>query len=118
MGHDVGMEKAVSSPAALEAFGALAADTANAGVTVGKMFGATSLMVGTKAVGCLHGDGVAFKLGRDSAAHATALALPGAALFDPSGMGRPFKDWVLVPLACAEQWPDLVEAALAVLRSL
>lgn len=113
MSHDVDMEKPVSSPAALEAFGVLAADAANAGVTVGKMFGATSLMIGSKAVGCLHGDGVAFKLARDSAAHAAALALPEAALFDPSGMGRPFKDWVLVPLASADEWLALVEAALS-----
>jgi hypothetical protein len=113
MSHDVGMEKLIPSPAALAAFEQLAADVADAGVTVGKMFGATSLMVGTKAVGCLHGDGVAFKLVRDSAAHAAALALPEAALFDPSGMGRPFKDWVLVPLASADQWLALVEAALA-----
>lgn len=77
------------------------------------MFGAASLMVGSKAIGCLHGDAVAFKLGKDSAAHAEALALPGAALFDPSGMGRPFKDWVVVPLASSGRWPELAEAALA-----
>lgn len=107
------MEKLVPSPDAVEAFEVLAADIAHAGVTVGKMFGATSLMVGSKAIGCLHGSAVAFKLGRDSAGHAAALALPGAALFDPSGMNRPFKDWVVVPLASAEHWPDLVDAALA-----
>ncbi|PYI65380.1 hypothetical protein CVV68_18275 [Arthrobacter livingstonensis] len=107
------MEKLVPSPAAVAAFGDLAADVANAGVTVGKMFGSTSLMVAGKAIGALYGDAVAFKLGRDSAGHAAALALPGAALFDPSGMNRPFKDWVVVPLAAAELWPSLVEAALA-----
>ncbi len=105
------------TPAAVAAFEALAADVANTGVTVGKMFGATSLMVGTKAIGCLHGDGVAFKLGRDTAPHAFAMGPPGAALFDPSGMNRPFKDWVVVPLNSERSWPDLAEAALAALRS-
>lgn len=116
MSHAVGMEKAISSPLAVADFEALAADLAGLGVTVGKMFGATSLMVGNKAIGCLHGDGVAFKLGRDSRAHAAALELPGATLFDPSGMGRPFKDWVVAPLACAERWADLGEAAIEAVR--
>ncbi|MHA7306807.1 hypothetical protein ACX80E_16450 [Arthrobacter sp. TMN-49] len=110
------MEKLVPSQKTLTAFEGLAADAANAGVTVGKMFGATSLMVGSKAIGCLHGDGVAFKLGRESAAHASAMALPGAELFDPSGMGRPFKDWVLVPRGSADQWLPLAEVALAALK--
>lgn len=55
----------------------------------------------------------ATSLGRDSAGHAEALALPGAALFDPSGMNRPFRDWVVVPLASADHWPSLADAALA-----
>lgn len=110
------MEKLIPSPEALVAFEALAADTADAGVTVGKMFGATSLMVGSKALGCLHGDGVAFKLGRDTPGHAAALALPGAKLFDPSGMDRPFKDWVLVPLDSAERWPSFIEDALSAVQ--
>ena len=101
------------SPDAVAAFETLSADVAHAGVTTGKMFGAVSLMVGSKAVGCLHGDGVAFRLGRDTAAHAEALALPGAALFDPSGVNRPFKDWVVVPLASSRHWTALAEAALA-----
>jgi hypothetical protein len=56
---------------------------------------------------------VAFKLGRDTQEHGRALALPGAVLFDPSGMGRPFKDWVEVPLSAAGEWPALADAALA-----
>lgn len=116
MSHAVGMDKAISSQTAITAFETLAADLTGLGVTVGRMFGATSLMLGGKAVGCLHGDGVAFKLGRDSVAHATALGFPDATLFDPSGMGRPFKDWVVVPLACAERWADLGEAAIEAAR--
>ena len=42
-----------------------------------------------------------------------AADLAGAQLFDPSGMGRPFKDWVEVPAVSAEAWPSIGEAALA-----
>jgi hypothetical protein len=41
-----------------------------------------------------------------------ALALEGAQLFDPSGQGRPFKEWVQVPAAHADRWPEFAEAAL------
>ena len=41
-----------------------------------------------------------------------ALALEGAQLFDPSGQGRPFKEWVQVPAAHADRWPEFAEAAI------
>jgi hypothetical protein len=65
------------------------------------------------AVSALNGDEMAFKLGRDSPEHAQALLLPDARLFDPSGMGRPFKDWVEVPAGSSAHWSALAEAALA-----
>ena len=40
--------------------------------------------------------------------------MPGAALFDPSGKHRPFKDWVAVPLAQSDRWSSLAVAALSV----
>jgi hypothetical protein len=45
-------------------------------------------------------------------AHADALALDGAHLFDPGGRGRPFNEWVVVPPALADRWADLADAAL------
>ena len=56
-------------------------------------------------------DEMAFKLPNE-AAREEALALAGAHLFDPSGKGRPFKEWAAVPSAHAAQWPRLAEAAL------
>ena len=41
-----------------------------------------------------------------------ALALDGAELFDPSGNGQPFKEWVVVPAAHAGEWERLAEHAL------
>lgn len=41
-----------------------------------------------------------------------ALALDGARLFDPGDRGRPFKEWVQVPAAHADRWPEFAEAAL------
>ena len=113
VGHDAAMEKRESSAAAVAAFEDLGTDLLDAGVVTGQMFGARSLLLDKKAIACLNGDTVAFKLGRDTPGHERALALPGAVLFDPSGMGRPFKDWVEVPLAAAGEWPALADAALA-----
>ena len=56
-----------------------------------------------------------FKL-PDQKAHAAALGLDGAHLFDPGGRDRPFKQWVVVPAAHAAEWPRLAGQALA-LRS-
>ena len=52
-----------------------------------------------------------FKL-PDLAAHARALALDGAHLFDPGGNGRPFKEWVVVPEAHAGDWEGFSQNAL------
>ena len=107
------MKKNESSAVAVDAFEGVAADLAGAGVGLGQTFGARALMVNRKALACLNGEAMAFKLGRDSPDHARALELPGAQLFDPSGMGRPFKDWVEAPAGSAGAWPSLAEAALA-----
>ena len=52
-----------------------------------------------------------FKL-PEPGAHARALALAGAHLFDPSGENRPFKEWVVVPEAHADEWESLSHEAL------
>ena len=84
---------------------------AGLGVTAGQMMGMPTLFVGGKAFAGLFGDAMVFKLAGQ--AHATGLGRPGAGLFDPSGMGRPMKAWVRVPLADAGAWPDLARQALA-----
>ena len=67
---------------------------------------------GKLALGHVREEGaVVFKL-TDAAERETALALDGAHLFDPSGRGRPFKEWVVVPPAHAHEWERLGDAAL------
>ncbi|KAA1400337.1 TfoX/Sxy family protein [Aeromicrobium ginsengisoli] len=87
-------------------------DLAPRGVLPGALFGARSLTVEGTAFACLKGGQLAVKLGDGTAAHADALAMDGASLFDPSGKGRPFKDWVAVPAAEAQAWGQLAEAGL------
>ena len=48
----------------------------------------------------------------DPEVHARALALEGAQLFDPSGQGRPFRQWVVVPAAHADRWESFADHAL------
>ncbi|HEY8721490.1 hypothetical protein [Pengzhenrongella sp.] len=98
-------------------FEALAGELAPAGAVAAKMFGAHAITLRKKAFACLQGEVIALKLGAGSAAHTTALALPGAALWDPSGMDRPFKDWVAVPVTDAASLSDLAAAALTFLAS-
>jgi hypothetical protein len=57
-------------------------------------------------------EAMVFKL-PDRTAHAGALGLEGAHLFDPGGNGRPFKEWVVVPNAHASEWARLAEQALS-----
>ncbi|MEY9929775.1 hypothetical protein ABH926_004415 [Catenulispora sp. GP43] len=93
-------------------FDEIATDLAVRGATSGAMFGKRGLKAHGKAFACLKGDLLAFRLGDGTPAHAEALALSGAELFDPSGKHRPFKDWVAVPVAHAHAWPHYAETAL------
>lgn len=86
---------------------------ASSAVTAGQMFGMPTLKAGSKAFAGLYEDAMVFKL--SGAAHGRALALPGAHLFDPSGM-RPMKEWVVVPPAHAEHWETLAGEALEYVR--
>lgn len=97
-------------------YDAIAADlvAAQPGVQASAMFGMPTLKADGKAFAGIAGSGLVFKLSGES--HATALAIDGAELFDPSGMGRPMKAWVVVPPEQADRWPELAGQALAVLR--
>jgi hypothetical protein len=86
----------------------------SSGVTPSKMFGMPTLKAGGKAFAGLIQDAMVFRLGGD--AHSRALALPGAHIFDPSGMNRPMKQWVVVPPEHAENWDGLAREALGYLR--
>ncbi|MGC4112196.1 MAG: hypothetical protein QM747_17630 [Nocardioides sp.] len=94
-------------------FERIAAELANAGVVAGAMFGKRALKSGARAFVCLKGDMLAVKLGAGTSAHEEALDLDGAELFDPSGSGRPFKDWVALPFAQCRVWPDYARRGLA-----
>ena len=76
----------------------------------GQMFGMPVFMRGRKAFGGPRSGDMVFKL--TGPEHAEALQLKGAHLFDPGDMGRPMKQWVVVPAAHAAQWERLARAAL------
>jgi hypothetical protein len=67
-----------------------------------------------KAFAGLFGDDMVFKL--DGDAHAKALELDGAHLFEPMA-GRPMKAWVQVPPTHETQWAELARKAEAGLKS-
>jgi hypothetical protein len=84
---------------------------ANGDVERTQMMGMPSLKRNGKLFAGLWKDSMAFKLS-DEGAREQALALSGAALFDPGGRGRPFKEWVAVPPDHGERWHDLADQAL------
>jgi hypothetical protein len=80
-------------------------------VELRKLFSMPAIYVKGKAcAGFTQGTAMVFKL--TGAAHSEALGLEGAHLFDPGGMDRPMKEWVVVPAAHAAEWPRLAELAL------
>src|SRR5262245_40119890 len=78
-----------------------------------KMFGMPCLKRenGKVVAGLWKDGGLNVKLVDESQRDA-ALALPGAIPFDP-GMGRPMREWVLVPASQSAEWTSLVEQAVA-----
>jgi hypothetical protein len=79
------------------------------GITQSQMFGKACLKKDGKAFIAQHKDVVIFKL--SGTAHEAALAIEGAALWDPSGKGRPMKAWVAVPASQSRHFKKLAEAA-------
>ena len=78
--------------------------------TTGKMFGMPCLKNNGKAFAGYYEGAMVFKLPLPQ--HSEALNLSGAQLFDPSGRGRPMKEWVVVPVEHASRWSKFAHAAL------
>jgi hypothetical protein len=99
---------------AQERFDALTRALSEKGVKPTNMFGKPALKdAAGRAFAALHAGALACRLGQGSEKHREALALRGAALFDPSGRGRPMRDWVSIPVVHADRWQEFAEAALA-----
>jgi len=105
------MDRRPVSTATQRRYDQIAAGLAGAGVKASTMFGMPTLKRNGKAIGGLWGDAMTFKLAPD--ALADALRLEGVRQFDPSGLGRPMKAWVVVPLAQSGEWERLAQLALA-----
>jgi hypothetical protein len=93
------------------AYDAVASEMMASSTTIsGKMFGMPCLKNNNgKMFAGFYEGAMAFKLG--GASHAEALALSGCRLFDPSGRGRPMKEWVEVPAEHASRWLELARKA-------
>ena len=90
--------------------------TTAASAEPGQMFGKACLKINGKAFVALHKETVVFKLTGD--AHAKAIALADAALWDPSGKGRPMKEWVALSATHGKKFPTLAQAALEYVQSM
>lgn len=74
-----------------------------------QMFGKPCFKLDKKAFVCFFQNEMVFKLSND--AHREALSLDGSQLFDPSGKGRPMKEWVQVSYAYKDRWEAFAQAA-------
>ena len=84
----------------------------NADVQLGQMMGMPAIKRGGKMIGGFWREAMVFKL-PDQAQREAALALEGAALFDPSERGRSMKEWVAVPAAHGDRWSGLADQAVS-----
>lgn len=85
--------------------------TKTGGIDAGQMFGKPCLKIRGKAFMAQHKESVIFKLAGQH--HKKAMSIAGAALWDPSGKGRPMKEWVALPVDARAQFAALSRAALA-----
>lgn len=85
------------------------------GAVESQMFGKPCFKTGGKAFISFFDNCMVFKL--QGEAHAKALTLNAAVLFDPSGKGRAMKEWVQVPFQHKALWPELAGSAYAYVSS-
>ena len=79
-------------------------------VSASQMFGKACLKIHGKAFVAQHKDTIVFKLVAPE--HTQALALLNAVLWDPSGKGRPMKQWVALPMSASDYFQKFYLAAL------
>jgi hypothetical protein len=80
-------------------------------IRASKVFGMPCLKRSGRVIAGFSRTGMVFKL-TDPAVRAKALTIPGAHLFDPSGRGEVFRQWVVVPAEQAHEWEALAYEAL------
>jgi hypothetical protein len=81
------------------------------GVEPGQLFGKPSLKVGKSHFVCGFQQCLVVKVGKE-AIEEMLPKFEGSVLFDPSGKGRPMKDWLQIPEDYKDQWPSLALQAL------
>lgn len=74
-----------------------------------QMFGKPCYKTNKKAFVCFFENAMIFKL--ESIIKEETLLLPNTILFDPSGKGRPMKEWIQVPFEHEAIWAKLATAA-------
>jgi hypothetical protein len=89
----------------------VAALLSNQAITASQMFGKACLKIGGKAFVAMHDSTIVFKLSGE--AHKKAMSLKNAKLWDPSGKGRPMKEWVALPIAEERMFKSMAKSALA-----
>jgi hypothetical protein len=90
--------------------------TAKKDVTVGNLFGKACVKLGTKAFVAFHKNEMVFKLA--AAGQKEIAGLKGAHLWDPSGAGRPMKEWTCLPEIHAKKWSEFAGQALKYAKDL
>lgn len=81
-----------------------------------QMFGKPCFKINGKAFIAFYENSLVCKLTGN--AHTEALSLNNAHLFDPSGKGRPMKEWVQIPYEHHEQWQGFAGSAKAYVASM
>lgn len=80
-----------------------------AGSEKSQLFGKPCFKINKKAFICFFQESMVFKLTND--VHKEAINLEHAFLFDPSGKGRPMKQWVQVSYKDKDSWSMLANEA-------
>ena len=75
-----------------------------------QLFGKPSLKAGKHHFACFFKEALVVKIGAEAIQHRSKEFI-GSELFDPSGKGRPMKDWLQIPVEYEAHWEHLISDA-------